>query len=83
MKNLRQFCTTIVLTLTLTVLTFAGDMHTPAPTQPSDPTPATTEGVMSTPVAGDIHTTGSEEAAAGDSVVADALSLLQSVLSLL
>lgn len=83
MKTLRQLFAVIVLTLTIAVSSSAGDMHTTAPTPQPAPTPASVEGDVSTPVNGTIHTTNSDEATAGEAVVAGALSLLQGVLSLL
>ena len=83
MKTLRQLFAVIVLTLTIAVSSSAGDMHTTAPTPQPAPTPASVEGEMSTPVNGNIHTGNSDEATAGDAVVADVLSLVQVVLSLL
>ena len=83
MKTFRRIFAAYVLVFTLTLSVFGGDMSTPlVPPQPA-PTPASAEGEMTTGVNGDIHTTYSEEATASDAVVAGALSLLQSVLSLL
>jgi hypothetical protein len=81
MKTLRQLFAVIVLTLMIAVSSSAGDMHTTAPAP--QPTQAPAEGDMSTTVNGDIHTGNSDEATAGEAVVAGALSLLQGVLSLL
>lgn len=83
MKNLRPLSAAFVLTLALTMPAFAGDIHTMV-AAPPPPAPAsiTTEGVISTGVAGQ-DSTGSGEASAGDSIAGLALSLLQSVLSLL
>jgi hypothetical protein len=91
MKTLHQLFAAIVLTLTIAVSSSAGNMHTTAPTPPPDPAPAS--GEISTTANGTIHTTNSDggdmhtgdtdEATAGDAVVAGALSLLQGVLSLL
>ena len=82
MRHMRYFFAASVLASAISLSAFAGDMHTGiAPPQPT-PTPAQASGVMSTPVAGDIHTTNSEEVAA--EVVAEAvLSLVQGALSLL
>lgn len=83
MKTLGRIFAAYVLVVTLALSVVGGDMSTPlAPPQPA-PTPATAEGEMSTPAKGDMHTGSSDEATAGDAVVAGALSLLQSVLSLL
>jgi hypothetical protein len=81
MKHMRYLFAAFVLVSVLSVSPFAGNMHTGAP-QP-EPTPAPTEGEMSTTANGDIHTGNSDDAAAGDAVVAGALSLVQGVLSLL
>jgi hypothetical protein len=82
MKTLRQLFAVIVLTLMIAVPSSAGNMHTTAPTPPPDPTPATTQGEMTTGDGGDIHTGNSDEATAGEAVAADVLSLVQVVLSL-
>jgi hypothetical protein len=83
MKKLRQPCVAFALIFVLTLPAFAGQMDTGiAPPQPPAPASATTEGEMSTAVAGDMSTTKSEEAAAGESVTEIALNLMQSVLSL-
>jgi hypothetical protein len=81
MRTMRNFFAASVVAFALSLSTIAGDMHTGAP-QP-EPTPAPAEGEMTAGVNGTIHTGDTEEAAAGDAVVAGALSLLQSVLSLL
>lgn len=83
MKTLRQLFAVIVLTLMIAVPSSAGNMHTTAPTPPTDPPPAPAAGEMSTTVNGTIHTTNSDEATAGEAVAADVLSLVQVVLSLL
>ena len=83
MRTFRRLLTVSVFVSALTLFTFAGEITTGvAPPQPA-PTPAAAEGEMSTPLNGDMHTTNSDEATAGDAVVAGALSLLQGVLSLL
>lgn len=87
MKNLRQLCAAVVLTLALVTSAVAGTIHTGV-TQPPPPAP---QGVISTgspSTQGNIHTgvTNQEsaegEATASDSVTEIALTLLQSVLSL-
>jgi hypothetical protein len=83
MKTLRQLFAVIVLILTIALSSSAGDMHTTAPTPQPSPTPEAATGETTTGVDGDIHTGDTDEAAAGDAVVAGALSLLQGVLSLL
>ena len=80
MKSVRYLFAVCVLASVLSMSSIAGTMHTGAP-QPA-PTPATAEGEMTTD-GGTIHTGDSDEATAGDAVVAGALSLLQGVLSLL
>lgn len=86
MKNLRQLCTAVVLTLALVAPASAGVISTGV-TQP----PPAPQGVISTgspTTQGNIHTgvTNQEsaegEATASDSVTEIALTLLQSVLSL-
>jgi hypothetical protein len=83
MKTLRQFCVAFVLTLTLTLPAFAGDIHTmftPPPPPPAS-TSSTAPGDIHTTVAGDISTMSTEEATTA-SMTETALNLLQSVLSL-
>jgi hypothetical protein len=83
MRPLRHFFTVIVLTLMLATAAYAGDMHTTI-TPPPLPggTSATTGGDMTTGVAGDITTGNADAEAAGGSVTAAAVALIQSVLSL-
>ncbi len=81
MKPVRYFFATSVLASALSISAFAGTIHTGAP-QP-EPTPTPAGGEMSTNFYGDIHTTNSDEAAGGELVAADVLSLVQVVLSLL
>jgi hypothetical protein len=81
MKILRQLFAASVLIFTLTLSTFAGDMTTGiAP--PSAPTSTVAQGEITTGVAGDMSTTNSVEATAGDSVAGAAVSVVQSVLAL-
>lgn len=82
MKALRQLCFASLLTLTFALSVFAGDMSTTV-VQPPPPSNATAAGVMSTTVAAGNGAPESEEASVIDSVSEAALSLLQSVLSLL
>lgn len=70
MRNLRQLCVAVVLTLVVTVHTFAGQIHTLI-VDPPPPPPVETEGQM---------TTGSSEAI--DPITETTISLLQSVLPL-
>ncbi len=81
MKTTRYFFATSMLAFALSMSAFAGTIHTGAP-EP-EPTPAPADGGTSTTAPGDIHTTYSEEATAGDVVAAGALSLLQGLVSLL
>jgi hypothetical protein len=81
MKLMRYLFAASVLASVLSISAFAGNIHTGAP-QPT-PTPEPAEGEISTTANGDMHTGNSDEATAGDAVVAGALSLLQGVLSLL
>jgi hypothetical protein len=59
----------------------AGDIHTTI-TPPPGGTSATTEGEISTGVAGDITTMNADAEAAGGSVTDAAVALIESVLSL-
>ena len=79
MKTLRGFLATSLLTLTLSLTAFAGEMTTGITAPPSAPA----ESEISPTADGNIHTGNSDEATAGDAVVAGALSLLQGVWSLL
>lgn len=84
MNKFQKLGAALLLTGTLSLSASAGQIEigydpTPHPT----PTPQTVEGDSTTGVYGNMHTTNSDEAAAGDAVVAGALSLLQGVLSLL
>ena len=83
MKPMRYLFATSVLASALSMSTLAGTIHTGAPEPQPAPTPMPAEGEMSTTFNGTMHTDDSEEATAGDAVVAGALSLLQGVLSLL
>jgi hypothetical protein len=80
MKTLRYTFTVSVLVLTSTLSALAGDMHTGAPQV--EPTPVTTQGEISTGVAGDITTMNADAGVTGSSVADTALALIQSVLSL-
>jgi hypothetical protein len=82
MKTLRQFCVAFVLTLTLTLPVFAGEISTMVTAPPPPPsTSSTVPGDIHTTVAGDISTMISEETTTA-SATETALNLLQSVLSL-
>jgi hypothetical protein len=87
MRTFRKFFGGVVLTLTLTPFTFAGQIDLPKPNPATSPSSVTTNGDISTGVtgqieipsaAGDIHTT----APASDSVFEAALNLVRGVLSL-
>lgn len=78
MRSLRQFFAAFVLTLALAISIHAGVMSTPVASPQPDPAPTTADGTIHTGAAGNMHTGDSEE-----SVVAAALGLVQSVLSLL
>ncbi len=82
MKNLRHFCAASMLTLALTLTAVAGQIETGIvpPTAPATPT---TQGQIDTGItAGGIEIPLTTEAAAA-SIAAAALSVLNSVLSLL
>lgn len=81
MRTLKCLFATFVLASALCMSAFAGTIHTGAPEPEPTPTPAS--GETSTTANGDIHTTNSDEATAGDAAVAGALELVQVVLSLL
>jgi hypothetical protein len=81
MNKLQKFSAALLLIGTLSQSALAGQIEIGSP-QPA-PTPATAQGEIISSDGGDIHTTNSDEATAGDAVAAGALSLLQSVLSLL
>ena len=84
MKNLRQFCATLILTLALTLSALAGEIGFPGTTNPPPPPEqqaSITEGTdpSGATSAGDITTSG---IAALDPVTGAALSLIRSLLSL-
>jgi hypothetical protein len=83
MKTARYLFAASVLASALSISAFAGTIHTGAPEPQPLPTPAPVEGEMSTPVNGTMHTGYGDEATAGDALAAGAVSVLQSVLSLL
>lgn len=78
MKNLKSICAVIALTVSLSLSAYAGQMTTTL-TDPPPPPSATADGQISTTVAGQMQTGGSEPV---DSVTQTALNLLQSVMSL-
>ncbi|MDT5122463.1 MAG: hypothetical protein QOC96_1945 [Acidobacteriota bacterium] len=81
MKNLRQFCAAVVLTLVFTFSAFAGDMQTPGVVDPPPPPPSMMADT-STPSATIATGTATQDVVAVDPVTEAALSLLQSVLSI-
>jgi hypothetical protein len=80
MKHLRQLCAACVLILAIAMSTFAGNMQAGI-TDPPPPTPsaATTAGNMEAGSAGNMETTS---ITATDAVTGIALSLFQSLLTL-
>ena len=82
MKFMRYLFTVWVLASALSMSAIAGTMHTGIAPLPS-PTPSAMEGQTEIGLNGTIHTAGGGEATAGEAVVAAALELVQSVLSLL
>jgi hypothetical protein len=82
MKTFRQLCAASILTLTLSLSAFAGEMSTTV-APPAPPSNATAVGVMSTTIAPNSNTTGSGETSAITSATEAALTVLQSVLALL
>jgi len=82
MKTLRRLCVALVFTFALALPTFAGEITTMIAPPPAQlPQAATTQGEISTPVAGQVDT-GSGEATTADSATEVALNLLQSLLAL-
>ena len=82
MKTLQRFCAATVLTLTLALSVFAGQIPTPGITSPTPEQQSSITGEITMPGAvatGDMSTPG---AVALDPVTEAALSLLQSLLSL-
>lgn len=73
MKNFRQFCAAVVLTFTLALPAFAGNMSTPVVTPP----PPAAAGDMSFPA------TAPEPASAGWMGCGITLNLLQTMLSII
>jgi hypothetical protein len=82
MKSSRRHFGVVVLILMLTTPTLAGDIHTMIAPPPAPPA-TTTDGDMTTGVAGEITTGNADAGAVGGSVTDAALALIQSVLSLL
>ena len=82
MSKFQKFSAALLLIGTLSLSAFGGQIEI-GYQPPPQPTPMPAGGEMSTPVNGDMHTTNSDEATAGEAVAADVLSLVQVVLSLL
>jgi Spy/CpxP family protein refolding chaperone len=84
MKNLRQLCASVVLTLALAAAASAGTIHTGVTSPPPPAQPASmAEGQTGTEQTdGTIHTGKVESEPEADTVAEIALNLLQSVLSL-
>lgn len=82
MSKLQKFSAVLLLIGTLSLSAFGGQIEI-GYQPPPHPTPMPAEGEMSTTFNGTIHTTDSGEAPAGETVVAGALGLLQSVWPLL
>lgn len=79
MKSKRPYFAASLLTFTIAISTFAGDLPTPGATQPPPPSPATEPADDSTGTNGDMHTGA---ASSYDPTLEAAMSLLRSVLSL-
>lgn len=82
MKTFRQLCAVSVLTMTLSLSAFAGEMSTTV-APPAPPSNATTAGDMSTTITSESPVTESEDASALISVTEVALNALQSILAVL
>lgn len=82
MKTLRRLCVASMLTFTLSLSIFAGQMSTTV-VQPPPPANAEAAGDMSTTATASDNAPENGEASVLDSVSEAALSLLQNVLSLL
>lgn len=74
MKTLQRLCAALVLSLSLAVSAFAGEMTTMITTPPPPPNQATASGEMTTGITGEMQTT--------NSVTQMALDMLQRVLSI-
>lgn len=87
MRTMRYFFAAVALTFTLSLSTFAGDIHTGVHPEPT-PTPVEASGDISTPLngnmhtgaPGDIHTT---ETSADVTLAGAVVDLVQGVLALL
>ena len=81
MKNLRQICATITLTLAFTLPAFADGYITTGKNEPPPPAPTVAaDGFITTDRAGQVNTGNGEEPA--DTVTEITLSLLQSIITL-
>jgi hypothetical protein len=82
MSTMSRLCAASLLTLTLSVVTLAGDIHTTVVNPPPPSNPATSSEGDTTGVYGDIHTPKDEGFTVTDPVVEAALSLARAVLAL-
>jgi hypothetical protein len=87
MRTMRYFFAALALTSTLTLSTFAGDIHTGLEPQPT-PTPAQMEGQIEIGLNGNIHTGAPGEITTGEATAEATLAeavvgLVQGVLALL
>jgi hypothetical protein len=82
MKPMRLICATLALTITLTLSTFAGEIHTPGTPQPPPPSQTLTQQGDTTGEGDEIQATGTGTESTG-SVFEATLNLLGTVLSLL
>jgi hypothetical protein len=82
MKTFRQLCAASILTLTLSLSAFAGEMSTTV-APPAPPSNATAAGIMSTTIAPDSDTADSGETTVIISATEAALNALLSLLGLL
>jgi hypothetical protein len=82
MKTFRQLCAASILTLTLSLSAFGGEMSTTV-APPAPPSNATADGQMSTTITPDGSATESGETSVIISATEAALNALQSVLALL
>lgn len=81
MKNLQRFCAATVLTITLALSVFAGQIPTPGVTDPIPQQPSVTDNMLG-PDATDTGEISAPGVVAADPVTEAALNLFQSLLSL-
>ena len=82
MKNLRQFCATLILTLALAFTAFAGEIGFPGSTNPPPKQQSSAAGDTQFPGATSTDDPSSTDMTALDPVTEAALGLLRSLLSL-